>query len=544
MAELQVLDKEKKKYIYFYLPKEILFEISSYLTFKELIHNFSLLNKNCLKIAKTETLLWKNLLINDWKIINNNEKQLTMITHVSDDQNINEEDTELITVVKEEEINVEDNLQIEEQIQHETNRYELISNTEDELVNDIDYNNKYLEIYKNRYINYKQWRDSIAFMNSTDKEFFYQDNLTIKNENKNLQNINYNQQNKMVYFTKIIYNLIISWITFPLIAFRLLNYLFFSTTTIPIYGLQNEVDYVKNKALKIAGSLLSILCFLPILISSHFTISLKENEMNYLQQFFLFNSLKGILFFIFILSNIYNEMNINMEQLNNFKRYFFSIITLISGICVIVLMRYVDDLILLCFIGFILSILLGLASSIRFMIFNEKKVDLLYVANTTPAPTTATATTTTGNNEEEEEESGALFTNLPFITTIIGTYICCIVLVIAGFKTILLFILIVIVLLVGGGNVNIGGGSSDSSLLTLRTCIVVIVAVLCFIGYQYSRNGIRKKDKELLRAGKDRKNIGAIILFMILMGSICGVMYRTYVITMDEQRRWPLSDYG
>ncbi|KAL9642019.1 hypothetical protein ABK040_004072 [Willaertia magna] len=577
MAELQVLDKEKKKYLYFYLSKEIQFEISSYLTFKELIHNFSLINKNCLKIVKTETLLWKNLLINDWKIINNNEKQLQptmLITPVSVNQNDNvneKEDTELI--------NVDDNLTIEEQMQHhKIDIYELISNEEEiELIRDYnnigDNNNKYFERYKQRYFKYKQWRDSIAFMNSTDKEFFYRDNLIIKNNN--LQNI-YNQQNKLIYFTKIIYNSIISWVTFPLIAFRLLNYLFFSTTTIPVYGLQNEVDYVKSKALKIAGSLLSILCFLPILISSHFTISLQENELNYLNKILFFNSLKGILCFTFILSNIYNEMNMNMEQLNNFKRFFFSVIVVISGVCVIVLMRHVDDLILLCFVVFILSLLLGLASSIRFMIFNEKKVNLLNVTNTTTtlAPTIATTTATT--QLDNEEESGTLFINSPFITTIIGTYICCIVLVIAGFKIIfvvgalaiyMLFIVIIsyiplivcvvtvplisiilIVLMIvygsGSSNANNKRINSENSFITLRTFIVIIVALLCYVGYQYARNGIKKKDKELLRSGKERKNIGAITLFMILMGSICGVVYRTYVITMDEKRRWPLSNYG
>nr|CAG4718005.1 unnamed protein product [Naegleria fowleri] len=452
-----------------FIPPEILIEIFQYLDRDSLVR-ISSVNSGFAEISK-RSILWKLLVQNDWRLLrgintSNNEASLLQ-SDTLETRNNNE-----FELVPQSEV-------------HEDNTMRISTN---DLAREHHEEQDYYELYKERYSQYKTWRNSIAF---------------IYEEERNQYINRINNSSSPSYLKGYLMYLL----SYPILYIRLLRFLFISPQEQPDYGLTNEVEYIKQKALSAGGSLLLLITFVPIIFST--LISGIYPQMPTLT--FIHIILQLALITMYGLSHIYNKMDKSISSYPQ-PSYLFGLIG-VTAFITLVLMRYVDDLLSCSLVVFQTSIALGLATSLNHMISNTEVVDELF-----------------GNNNGPN-------TAPPFVTCMILANLVSLVVVVGGFKAVLLTIILIAIFTGGSTGGDIG---ELLRLIDFRTIVFAIVAGLSVSVFFLAKNNVggNFKKKRFVRQSV------AILLLVLLILSFMTLFWRLVAIRSGTQVRWELSFFN
>ena len=312
--------------------------------------------------------------------------------------------------------------------------------------------------------------------------------------------------------TRNLLSIIRYYLTYPILYYRLLIFLFISPKEQPEYGLSSEVDYVREKALRAGGSLLLFLTMLPMVLSTWISGLYPENGI----LIAIHVILKIVFTALAVASQFYNRMDMKMELYR--EANILSVAILVTSVLSLVLMAYVDDLLSCSLIVFQISLALGLATSLNHMITNSRDVDDLISDVATPYPTNMFF---------------GFYSGRPFATNMILSNLIAIVFMIGGIKTALLILILIIVIF------SSSGGDLDFilKLTDFRTLVFIVVGGISVAVFFLAKYNVGKNFKEKSKM----RSVVAIFLFGLLLVSFVSLLYRLISVTTGSQKRWELA---
>ncbi|KAG2387449.1 hypothetical protein C9374_001781 [Naegleria lovaniensis] len=448
-----------------FIPPEILIEIFQYLDRDSLVR-ISCVNSGFQDNSR-KSILWKLLLQKDWRLlrVNSNNDSLQQDTS---DRDTDQNEFELVP-------------------QSEINHDSIMGNSPKDLARACHDEQNYYETYQQRYSQYKIWRNSIAFIYEEER-------------NQYINRINSSSQPYLKSYLRYL-------MSYPILYIRLLKFLFISPQEQPDYGLANEVEYIKQKALSAGGSLLLLITFMPVIFSTLIAGIYPSNPILTLIHMIL----QLTLIIMYGMSHLYNKMDKSISSYPQ-PNYLYSLVA-ITAFITLVLMRYVDDLLSCSLVVFQISIALGLATSLNHMISNTEDIDELF-----------------GNNAGPN-------TAPPFVTCMILANLVSLVVVVGGFKAVLLTIILIAIFTGGSTGGDIG---EILKLIDFRTIVFIIVAGLSVFVFFLAKNNVGGNFKKKRAV---RQSV-AILLLVLLILSFMTLFWRLVAIQSGSQVRWELSFFN